>query len=173
LIFIKFNKLEGEVNSDSNVGNLSVRKVEGRAESGSDSLRDWELLVRSKNTVAADLCLSVRELSGDGSGHGGGIELNGVSSSVSLDESVEVPVGALGGGTGHLEVWATSEGDGELGVGEGGRGNRWNGTGDTKLIALLFETETDVDGLNEVGTLGRGLQLQSSSDTRYILVEFE
>jgi len=62
LINIKLYKLEGEVNSDSDVGNLSVRKVERRAKSGSNSLRDWELLVRSENTVAADLCLSVREL---------------------------------------------------------------------------------------------------------------
>ena len=63
---------------------------------------------------------------------------------------------------------AASESDSELRVGKGGSGDRWNGTSDTELVAFLLETEADVDGLNEVGTLGRGLQLQSSIDTRDI-----
>ena len=58
--------------------------------------------------IKIELSKLKKYLSGDSSGHGGGIELNGVSSSVSLDESVEVPVGALGGGTGNLKAGSSN-----------------------------------------------------------------
>jgi len=51
-------------------------------------------------------------------------------------------------------VWAASKSDNELGIGKGGSSDRWNCTSNTELVALLLETETDVDGLDEVCTLG-------------------
>ena len=54
----------------------------------------------------------------------------------------------------YLEVWAASKSDNELGIGKGGSSDRWNCTSNTELVALLLETETDVDGLDEVCTLG-------------------
>ena len=60
---------------------------------------------------------------------------------------------------------AASEGNGELGVVEGGSGDRGNSSSDTELVALLFEAEANVDWLDEVGTLGGGFQLQGGLDT--------
>ena len=65
----------------------------------------------------------------------------------------------------YLEVGAASEGNGELGVVEGGSGDRGNSSSDTELVALLFEAEADVDWLDEVGTLGGSFQLQGGLDT--------